>query len=60
MKPQPTNKAISDSITALTEKGIDVNINIQTEVLVRLSVFAIVLTVLISATMYGMHILKNS
>ena len=59
MKPQPTNKAVSDSIAALAENGIDINVNIRTEVLVRLAVFAIVLTALISGTMYGMHILKK-
>lgn len=59
MKPQPTNKAVSDSIAMLAENGINVNINIQTITLVRLAVFAIVLTALISGTMYGMHVLKK-
>ena len=59
MKPQPTNKAVSDSIATLAENGINVNINIQTTTLVRLTVFAIILTALISGTMYGMHVLKK-
>ena len=58
-KSKPTNKAISDSITGLLQNGIDVNVNIKTQVLIRLTIFALVLTALISATSYGMHVLKK-
>ena len=59
MKLQPTNKVVSDPISTLIENGFDVNINIKTDVLVRLGFFAIILTVVISGVMYGMHVLKK-
>lgn len=54
MKAQVTNKAIGEDITYIAKNGIDVNINILTDSLVRLGVFVVVIAVIISGLLWGM------
>ena len=58
-KPKPTNKAISDSINGLLENGINVNVNIKTESLFRLSLFAVITTIVIGAVSYTFNKIKR-
>lgn len=53
------NYAISDSIASVLENGIDVNVNFTTESLIRLGFFAVILTLVIGATSYGVNYLKK-
>ena len=53
------NKAITDNISALLEQGVNVNVRVETQTLVRLVFFAIVVTVVVAGTNYGLHWLKN-
>lgn len=60
-KPQKPrmNYAITDSLVSILEKGIDVNVNINSDSLIRLGFFAVILTLIIGATSYGVNYLKK-
>lgn len=53
------NKAITDNLSALLEQGVNVNVRVETQTLVRLVFFAIVITVVVAGTNYALHWLKN-
>jgi hypothetical protein len=54
------NKATSDmlGLGAVLEQGISVNIRVETQTLVKLIFFAIIVTAVVGATNYGLHRLK--
>jgi hypothetical protein len=53
------NKAVTDSISAALENGINVNIRIETATYVMLFFVITLATAVIMAANYGLHILKN-
>lgn len=52
------NKGIGDSITNVFENGLDVNINITTDNLVRLGVFITIISVIIAAITWASKRIK--
>ena len=58
-KPRKLNKAVTDSISGLLEQGINVNINVKTETLVKLVFFAFVVTVVVAGTNYFLYWIKK-
>ena len=58
-KKRKLNKAVTDSISGLLDQGINVNVNIKTEVLVRLAFFAIIVTAVIGVTNFTLFRLKR-
>lgn len=59
MKKKNLNKAVTDSISAALENGINVNIRIETATYVKLFFVITLATAVIMAANYGLHILKN-
>ena len=59
MKKKNLNKAVTDSISAALENGINVNIRIETATYVKLFFVITLATAVILAANYGLHILKN-
>lgn len=60
MKKKNLNKAVTDSISAALENGINVNIRIETATYVKLFFVITLATAVIMAANYGLHILKNN
>lgn len=59
MKKKKLNKAVTDSISAALENGINVNIRIETATYVKLFFVITLATAVIMAANYGLHILKK-
>lgn len=59
MKKKNLNKAVTDSISAALENGINVNIRIETATYVKLFFVITLATAVIMAANYGLHILKK-
>ena len=53
------NKAVTDSLSALLDQGINVNVRVETQTLVKLVFFAIIVTIVVAGTNYTLHWLKT-
>lgn len=58
-KPKKLNKAVTDSISSLLEQGVNVNINVKTEMMVKLVFFAFIITVVVAGTNYFLYWIKK-
>lgn len=58
-KPRKLNKAVTDSISTLLDQGINVNINIPTEVCVKIVFMAIIITAVVGGASLMLHSLKS-
>ena len=58
-KPRKLNKAVTDSISNLLDQGINVNINISTEVCVKIVFVAIIITAAIGGVNWILYSLKS-
>lgn len=59
MKKKITNKAVSDSISALLKQGVNVNIRIETATYAKLIFLAVIIAGLFAATSYALYHLKK-
>lgn len=57
-KPKKINKSIGDSLTNVFDNGLDVNINITTDNLIRLGIFITIISVIIAAIVWGSRHIK--